>query len=143
MAWRRGRAYGADLRARVLAALDAGATVRGAAERFAVSPSYCAKVRLRREATGEAEARPQRGGHRPRLLAPHEAALRARVGEENGGATLAGLRAWLLRERGVSASIGTVWATLARMGLTHKKSAPGPRSRTGRTWPRPVPPGPG
>ena len=132
MAWRRGQAYGPDLRARVLAALDAGATVRKAAARFAVSPSYCAKVRLRRGATGEVEARPQRGGHRPRLLAPHEAALRARL-DEDRDATLAGLRAWLLREHGVSASIGTVWASLARMGLTHKKGASGPRSRTGRT----------
>ena len=142
MAWRRGQAYGADLRARVLAALDAWATVREAAARFAVSPSYCAKVRLRRDARGEAEARPQRGGHRPRLLAPHEAALRARLGEDRD-ATLAGLRVWLLRERGVSASIATVWASLARMGLTHKKSASGPPSRTGRTWPRPAPPGAG
>lgn len=142
MAWRRGRAYGPELRARVLAALDAGATVRDAAERFAVSPSYCAKARLRREATGEVEARPQRGGHRRRLLAPHEAALRARL-DADRDTTLTGLRAWLLRERGVSASIGTVWASLARMGMTHKKSASGPRSRTGRTWPRPAPPGPG
>ena len=141
MAWRRGQAYGPDLRERVLAALDAGATVREAARRFAVSPSYCAKARLRREATGEVEARPQRGGHRPRLLAPHEAALRARV-DGADDATLAELRAWLLRERGVSASVGTVWASLARMGLTHKKSASGPRSRTDRTWRRPAPPGP-
>ena len=64
MAWRRGRAYGADLRARVLAALDAGATVREAAARFAVSPSYAAKVRLRRAATGEVEARPDVHRHR-------------------------------------------------------------------------------
>lgn len=132
MAWRRGRAYGADLRARVLAALDAGATVREAAARFAVSPSYAAKARLRRGATGEVEARPQRGGHRPRLLAPHEAALRARV-DAADDATLAELRAWLLRERGVSASIGSVWSALARMGLTLKKSGSGRRSRTART----------
>lgn len=132
MAWRQGRAYGPDLRARVLAALDAGATVREAAGRFAVSPSYAAKARLRRAATGEAEARPQRGGHRPRLLAAHEAALRARVGEA-GDATLAELRAWLGRERGVSASIGTVWAAIARMGLTLKKSGSGRRSRSART----------
>ena len=121
MAWRRGQAYGPDLRARVLAALDAGATVREAAARFAVSPSYAAKARLRRERTGEVEARPQRGGHRRRLLAGHEAALRARV-EGAGDATLAELRSWLLRERGVLASVGTVWATLARMGLTLKKT---------------------
>jgi transposase len=116
----------------VLAALDAGGTVREVAARFAVSPSYCAKARLRREATGEVEAGPQRGGHRPRLLAPHEAALRARVGADDD-ATLAELRAWLRQERGVSASIGTVWATIARMGLTLKESASGRPSGTART----------
>jgi hypothetical protein len=30
------------------------------------------------------------------------------------------LRAWLLRDRGVSASIGSVWGAPARMGLTQK-----------------------
>lgn len=141
MAWRFGQAYGPELRTRVLAALDAGATVREAAVRFAVSPSYCAKVRLRREATGEVEARPQRGGHRPRILAPHEAALRARL-DERDDATLAELRTWLLDERGVSVSLGTIWAAIARMGLTLKKSASGRRSRTGRTSPKPASPGP-
>lgn len=132
MAWRRGRAYGVDLRARVLAALDAGATVREAAERFAVSPSYCAKVRLRRGATGEVEPGPQRGGYVPRKLAPHEAALRARL-DAVDDATLKELRSWLSRERGVTASLGTIWAAVTRMGLTLKKSGSGRRSRTAPT----------
>jgi transposase len=123
MAWRRGQAYGPELRARVLAALDAGASVRAAAVRFAVSPSYAAKIRLRRAATGEVEARPQRG-HQLRLLAPHEAALRARVLAAND-ATLAELRAWLAAERGVSASLSAIWTALARLGLTLKKTLPG------------------
>jgi transposase len=128
MVWRRGQAYGPDLRGRVLAALDSGATVREAAVRFAVSPSYVAKVRLRRAATGEVAARPQRGGHQGRRLAAHEAALRAHVARY-GDATLAELRLWLQGERGVSASIATVWAALARLGLTLKKTLP--RGRTG------------
>lgn len=132
MAWRQGQAYGADLRGRVLAALDAGATVREAAARFAVSPSYCAKVRLRREATGDVEPGPQRGGHVPRKLAPHEAALRARL-DAAQDATLKELRAWLLCERGVSASLGTIWTAIERLGLTLKKSASGRRSRTAPT----------
>lgn len=132
MAWRRGQAYGADLRARVLTALDEGGTVREVAARFAVSPSYAAKARLRRERTGEVAARPQRGGHRSRVLAPHEAALRARV-DEADDATLAELRTWLLRERGVSASMGSVWGALARLGLTLKKSGSGRRNRSAGT----------
>jgi len=132
MTWRQGQAYGADLRARVLAALDAGATVREAGERFSVSPSYCAKVRLRREATGDVGAGPQRGGHVPRKLAPHEAALRARL-DEAEDATLKELRAWLLAERGVAVSLGTIWTAIERLGLTLKKSASGRRSRTAPT----------
>lgn len=69
----------------------------------------CATTRL-----GEVEARTQRGGHRPRLLLAHQVALRARV-DEPPDATLAELRAWLLRERGVSARIGSVWGKLTRM----------------------------
>ena len=132
MAWRRGQAYGPDLRGRVLAALDAGASVREAAARFAVSPSYCAKARLRREATGDAGPGLQRGGHRPRVLAPHEAALRARL-DEQADATLAELRAWLRDERGVSVGLVTVWGAVARMGLTLKKSGSGRPSRIART----------
>lgn len=132
MAWRRGQAYGLDLRARVLAALDAGATVREAGERFSVSPSYCAKVRLRREATGDVEPGPQRGGHMPRKLAPHEAALRARL-DAVEDATLKELRAWLLSERGVAVSLATIWTAVGRMGLTLKKSGSGRRSRTAPT----------
>ena len=132
MAWRRGQSYGTDLRTRVLAALDAGARVREAAVRFAGSPSYCAKVRLRREATGAVEAGSQRGGHVPRKLAVHEVALRARL-DEVDDATLKELRVWLLRERGVSASLGTIWTAIARMGLTLKKSGSGRRNRTAPT----------
>jgi hypothetical protein len=40
MAWRQGLPYGQDLRDRVLAARDAGQSVRAVAERFSVSPSY-------------------------------------------------------------------------------------------------------
>ncbi len=58
MAWRRGQAYGQDLRERVAAAT--GLSLRAAAARFAVSPSYVAKVRLRLRRTGEATPGPQR-----------------------------------------------------------------------------------
>ena len=67
MAWRRGQAYGQDLRERVLGA--AGLSLRAAAARFAVSPSYVAKVRARLRDTGEATPGPQRN-HVPPRLAP-------------------------------------------------------------------------
>jgi hypothetical protein len=43
MSWRRGQAYGQDLRDRVLAA--AGEPIRMVAARFGVSASYVSKVR--------------------------------------------------------------------------------------------------
>ena len=131
MAWRRGQAYGQDLRERVLGA--AGLSLRAAAARFAVSPSYVAKVRARLRDMGEATPGPQ-CNHVPPRPAPLEAALRARVA--NGSdATLAELRAWALAEHGVRVSQPAMWKTLARLGLTLKKTAArggtGPR-RCGR-----------
>src|SRR3954469_17130763 len=127
MAWRRGRAYSQDLRDRVLAAAEDGLSAREIAEQFTVSPSYVVKVGQRLHRTGERSARAQRS-HTPRKLSEeHHAAILARV-EAHSDATLAELRAWLLREHGVSISRVGMWTTLARLGLTLKKSASGGRA---------------
>ena len=135
MAWRRGRAYGQELRERVLAAADL--SLRAAAARFAVSPSYVAKARARLRRTGEATPGPQRN-HVPPRLAPLADALRARVAS-GSDASLAELRAWALAEHGVRVSQPVMWKALARLGLTLKKTAArgraGPRRR-GRSAPR-------
>ena len=135
MAWRRGQAYGQDLRDRVLGA--AGLSLRAAAVRFAVSPSYVAKVRARLRGTGEATPGPQRN-HVPPRLAPLADAMRARVAS-GSDASLAELRAWALAEHGVRVSQPVMWKALARLGLTLKKTAArggaGPRRR-GRSAPR-------
>ena len=129
MAWRRGQAYGQDLRERVLGAREL--SVRAAAARFAVSPSYVAKVRARLRRFGESTPGPQRN-HVPPRLAPLADALRARVAA-GADATLAELRAWALAEHGVRVSQPVMWKTLARMDLTPKKTAArggaGPRRR--------------
>ena len=135
MAWRRGQAYGQDLRDRVLA--SGGAPLREVAERFGVSPSYVAKVRARLRWFGESTPGPQRN-HVPPRLAPLEDALRARVAA-GADATLAELRAWALAEHGIRVSQPVLWKTLGRLGLTLKKTAArgraGPRRR-GRGAPR-------
>ena len=118
MAWRRGQAYGQDLRERVLGAT--GLSLRAAAARFSVSPSYVSKVRARLRRTGEATPGPQRNHVLPRL-APFADALRARVAS-GSDATLAELRAWALAEHGVRVSQPVMWKTLARLGLTRKKT---------------------
>jgi transposase len=117
--WRRGQAYSQDLRERVLAADDHSA--RPAAERFAVCVSYVNKARQRRDRHGQITPGPQRSST-PRKLAEHHAAIDAHV-REHPDATLVELCAWVLAEFGVSASIGTMWNTLRRLGLTLKKSA--------------------
>ena len=135
MAWRRGQAYGQDLRERVLGAWEL--SVRAAAVRFAVSPSYVAKVRGRLRRTGDTAPGPQRN-HVPPRLAPLAEALRARVAS-GSDASLAELRAWALAEHGVRVSQPVMWKTLARLRLTLKKTAArrraGPRRR-GRSAPR-------
>jgi len=74
MAWRRGQAYGQDLRDWVLAA--EGASVREIAERHSVSLSCAVKARVRE--SGEREARPQ-PSRLPLWLAPVLSALRTRA----------------------------------------------------------------
>lgn len=129
MGWRSGQAYSQDLRDRVLAAVDGGMRVREAGSLFRVSVSYIYKALGRRAVTGETEARLQRN-HQELKLAAHHAAIRAEVARRPD-ATLNELRAWLLATHGVAASLGLMHRTLARLGLTLKKSRSAPRSRTG------------
>ena len=131
MAWRSGRSYSTDLRSRVLAAVDRGGAAPAVARLFQVSVSYIYKVLGRRNATGETEARPQRNWQMLKLTAHHHAAIRAEVARRPD-ATLDELRAWLLATQGVSASLGLMHKTLARLGLTLKKSRGGRKSRTAR-----------
>ena len=139
MAWKSGQSYSADLRGRVLAAVDGGMPARTVAERFQVSVSYVYKALGRREATGETEARPQRN-HQELKLAAHHDAIRTEVAHRPD-VTLKELRAWLLATHKVKASLGLMHKTLARLGLTLKKSPSGRRSRTGPSLPGNAPTG--
>ena len=139
VAWRSGQSYSADLRSRVLAAVDGGLPARVAADRFRVSVSYIYKALGRRAVTGETEARPQRNHQERKLAAQHEA-ITAEVARRPD-ATLNELRAWLLATHGVAASLGLMHRTLARLGLTLKKSRSGRRSRTDPNSLSTAPPG--
>jgi transposase len=139
MAWKSGRSYSADLRGRVLAAVDGGGSAQAVARLFQVSVSYIYKALARRRATGETEARPQRNRQTLKLAA-HHAAIAAEV-TRRPDVTLEELRAWLAATHRVTASLGLMHKTLVRLGLTLKKSRAGRKSRTGPTSPRGGPPG--
>ena len=64
-----------DLRERIVEAVEGGSSMRGAAARFAVSPSSAIKLMARVRATGSV-APARYGGHRRPVLAPHEGVLR-------------------------------------------------------------------
>jgi transposase len=128
MAWRRGQAYGQDLRDRVLSAAGSIAEV---ARRFEVSESYVARARSRRRRLGHDGAGTQRN-HVPPKLAGLEPAVAAEV-ERDNDQTLAQLCAWSEREHGVRVGITTMWKTLARLGLTRKKRPSTPASRSAPT----------
>ena len=123
MSWRRGQTYSQDLRDRVL---DAGGSARQVAARFGVSVSYVVKARQRLSRAGAATPRPQKPPVL-RLLVHLHAAIAAEM-VRRPDTTIAELRDWLAREHNVSASMGTVWKTLSRLGLTLKKVDQGGRA---------------
>lgn len=137
MGWRRGQAYSQDLRDRVLAAEG---SAREVAARFGVSVSYVVKARQRRDRLGETMPRAQRS-HTPRRLAPWHDDIMAHV-RAYPDATMAELREWLFEMHGVRVSMGLMWNTLDRLGLTLKKTLARGRAGAGR-YRRSAPPIPG
>ena len=125
------RAYSQDLRDRVIEATANGTSARKAAARFEVGVSTAIKWLGRVRDSGERSAR--RPGRRPgSKLDPHRDFLLAAV-EAEPDSTLQELQRRLVEERGMHASIGTIWTFLDRAGLTFKKRPPTPTSRSART----------
>ena len=121
-----------DLRIRVIAAVEAGASRRQAAERFGgVGTSAIRWVDTHRR-TGRTGALPQGGDKRSRPIEDEAELLRAATREEPD-ATLVELRARLGREGGIPASVSTLWRFFERHRITLKKSPRTPPSRSART----------
>jgi transposase len=112
--------YAADLRERLLGAIDAGLPLAEAARLFRVCPSTIVRWRRRRCATGAATALP-RPGRPPRLSPYHAAALRAQVAAAPD-ATLAQHGAPWATVHGVRVSVATMWRAIRRLGITGNKS---------------------
>lgn len=110
-----------DLRERLVRAVEEGSSARAAAARFEVSASATIKLVRRVRETGS--TRPAKiGGYRRPLLLGQETFLRELTSARKG-ITLAEIRDALV-ERGIEpGSLTTIWSTLRRLGLTHKKRA--------------------
>ena len=108
-----------DLRQRLVRAVEKGSSAREAARRFEVSVSAAIKLVRRVRETGSM-APAKIGGYRQPLLAGQEGVLQE-LTTSKPGITLAEIQA-ALAGRGIKAgSLTTIWATLRRFGLSHKK----------------------
>lgn len=122
------RAYSQDLRDRVIDAALTGVPARQAAARFGVGVATAIVWVRRARETGERTARPQ-GQPRRSMLDPHRAFLLDLI-EAKDDISLAEMQERLVTERGLKASVGTIWTFLDRAGLTFKNS---PRMHWSRT----------
>ena len=109
-------AYGRALKDRVLGLYEEGKQTREIADRLKVSPSWCRRVRQRRD-----DPPLKIGGGRFKLDDAGRSAL-ARWVKEQPDATLEELRQRCLGELQIRISIGALWNTLRRMKLSLKKS---------------------
>jgi transposase len=128
MVWHIGQAYGEDLRDRIL---NAKGSIREVAVRFGVSKSYVALARSRRRRHGEDAPRTQ-CNHVPPKLSGLEQTLANQVAAVNDW-TLRQLCDWVEAEHIIRVGVSTMWKTLARLGLSLKKSHSMPASKRAQT----------
>jgi transposase len=125
------QSYSLDLRARVVAFVEAGHSCRAAARHFRVSDSFAIKLLQRQRQSGSPA--PAKQGRPPagRRLSPYETFLIQAV-EAKPDITMPELAARLLDEHGIVAAPATLSRLLCRHGFTYKKSPDGRRMRTRR-----------
>jgi transposase len=130
------RAYSADPRGRVVAAvLDGGQSREVVARRFLVGRSTVHRWVDTAQSEGRLVAKPMCGGPPPTIRGDDEATLRRLVAGDNHP-TLAEHRDRLAEETGVRVHPWTLGRALRRLGLTRKKEEPArQRARRGRGRP--------
>jgi len=128
------RAYSMDLRERVIAAVEEGASARGAAEQFSVSASTAIKWRQRLLRTGSVAptSRPENNGSK---LNAHKEWL-LEIVHTQPDMTLEEIKE-RLAERSVVACVSGLWRFYKRQRVSFKKkdrarSRTGPARRGGR-----------
>ncbi len=127
------RAYSTDLRARVVAAVDAGLTQAQTAERFGVSLRTVERYLARRRATGSLAATEQRHGPAPKVRQQLQAWLPARLAAA-ADATLAEHVAAFVAAGGAPVSAASMSRAIAGLPPEpgEQLTAGGRRRRAGR-----------
>ena len=126
-----GQPLSMDLRTRLLAAIDAGMSCRGAAARFGVAPSTAIRWQAQRRATGSVAPKPQGGDMRSRRVEARREVILA-LWEARKDITLDELRVQLAG-KGLVVAISTLHRFFVRHGITRKKRPATPSSRIAPT----------
>lgn len=119
--------YSMDLRERVIAMVEGGASRREAAEQFGLSPSVVIIWMQRYEATGDIKPRPVGGSVSP--LEEHEDFILGLVGKVPD-ITLDEIVEAMAKAK-IAGSRTAVWRFLDRHGITYKKKLCMRRSKSG------------
>jgi transposase len=119
------RPYSEDIRERVVARIEGGASRREAAEHFDICPSSAIKWMQRLEKTGSCAAKPMGGSLSP--LDRHRQELLALIAE-TPDATLDEIVS-AMHKRKIPGSRTALWRFLDRHGITLKKNAARERTR--------------
>jgi transposase len=121
----------ADLRIRVIRAVEAGMSRNAAARRFGVSIASAVRWMDAYLRTGRTTAKP-RGGDRRSGRIEAQAELLLEAVRETPDITLAELRERLIAERGETFALSTIHDFYRRHGITFKKRRRMPASRRAR-----------
>jgi transposase len=113
------RALSVDLRRRVIAAVEEGASCRQAAARFGVSASSAIRWHALSKTVGDATPKRQGGDRRSGRIEAHAAVILGAL-ERKSDITLADLRAELAG-RGIGVSVTGLWRFFKRRRITLKK----------------------
>jgi Transposase and inactivated derivatives len=114
-----GQPLSMDLRTRLLAAIDAGMSCRGAAARFGVASSTAIRWQAQRRATGSIAAKPQGGDMRSRRVEARREDILS-LWKARKDITLDELREQLAGKGPVVAT-STLHRFFVRHGITRKK----------------------
>jgi transposase len=127
-------AYSADLRERVVDAVNTGSSRRSASAVFKVSASSAIRWAERFKQTGDCKARPTGGDRRSQAIEAHKDWLLALVAGEPD-LTLDEIRGRLAASKDFGASVSALWRFFSRHEISYKKkparSRAGPRRRQG------------